>query len=279
MPAKLIFLGVRGSYPVSLKSGTAFGGNTASVLLANNDTLIFLDAGTGIVKARKYISSGVRKIYIFLTHLHLDHLLGLPFFPPFYDPAAEIDIYAPLLNNENLQEIIFSLFNPPFSPITTEGIKARLSFHALQSEMEEKLLFFSGDCSIGYIKHNDHPLYGVLIYSLLLKGKKIVYATDVESPAGFNREIIDFASGAHILIHDSQYFKNDYFDRHFPKKGFGHSTVEMAVENARRINAEKLFLFHFDPEYDDQMLRNMLRIARRSFRKTFLAQEEKIIKI
>jgi ribonuclease BN (tRNA processing enzyme) len=107
----------------------------------------------------------------------------------------------------------------------------------------------------------------------------VVYSTDVESPDGFDAAISHFIYGADILIHDSQYRDADYINGGNSKKGYGHSTVSMAVHNAEQCLVKKLFLFHFDPEYSDRMLEEMLLQARRKFKNTYLAQELKKIKL
>ena len=104
--------------------------------------------------------------------------------------------------------------------------------------------------------------------------KKII---DLMQDDGFDAAINHFIHGADILIHDSQYLDRDYFNAANPRISFGHSTVLMAVRNAEQCGVKKLFLFHFDPEYADGQLDEMLIQARQKFKKTYLAQEQKII--
>ena len=132
-----------------------------------------------------------------------------------------------------------------------------------------------GDLKIRFIKEHSHPKYGVFVYRIVNGASSIVFATDVESPDGFEPEVLEFIKGADVLIHDSQYFDTDYFGSEFPKKGFGHSTASMAVKNAIESETKKLFLFHYDPEYSDSDLERMLGVARCTFRETFLSEELK----
>jgi ribonuclease BN (tRNA processing enzyme) len=276
---EVTFYGCRGSYPVSHKQILKYGGNTSSILLESGDKTVILDAGTGIINFGndiEQLKDRQREIDIFLTHLHLDHIQGLPFFLPMFDEAFTINLYSPRYDGLSVKEAILSLFNHPLSPISNNGIKAHLEF--IELDMNRPGLVRVGrDLEIAYIKEASHPISGVLIYRCRLGGKQLVFATDVESPNGFDPEVSDFISGADVLIHDSQYFDDDYYGSTFPKKGFGHSTHTMAVQNARQSEAKKLFLFHHNPVYTDADLERMLAEARTGFGETYLSEEMKKI--
>ncbi len=273
------FFGCRGSHPVSSKRVMKYGGNTSCLLCEAGDHLVLLDAGTGIVAAGEYLkekANGSGKISIFLTHLHLDHIMGLPFFHPVFDRDYTIDIYCPKDEKVSLQEAIYRLFHHPYSPIGDDGIKATIRLVELPADCFRQESFkIGGDLEIRFIKEHSHPKHGVFIYRISTGGNNLVFATDVESPDGFGPDVLEFIKGADVLIHDSQYFDADYFGTGFPKKGFGHSTASMAVKNAIESEARKLFLFHYDPDYSDSDLEEMLGIARKSFRETFLSEELK----
>ncbi|NIM85091.1 MAG: hypothetical protein GTO20_40440 [Candidatus Aminicenantes bacterium] len=273
---KLIFYGVRGSYPVPDKNVIKYGGNTASILVEVDHQPLILDAGTGIISIGTYLKTNrphLKEIDIFLTHLHIDHIQGIPFFDPVFDPEFQINIYC----NENpeirLEETIYGLFNQPLSPIGNEGIKARINFKILDLNHKETITI-GNTIAIDYIKET-HPVSGVLTYRLTIGDKRIVYATDVESPGGFSEDTIAFIKGADILIHDSMYFDWDYYSPEHPKKGFGHSTVSMAVENAIKGEVKKLFLFHYNPNYSDEEIEKMVQEAKEKFKDTYLSEELK----
>jgi ribonuclease BN (tRNA processing enzyme) len=278
----LTFFGVRGSYPVPGKSTQHYGGNTSSLLFEIAGQAVLFDAGTGIVHAGHYLSqhpAGWGKIHLFLTHLHIDHIQGLPFFKPLYNPQAEIIIHAPESAGGSFRQAVEALFLPPYSPITLQGIKAKLSFQPLDPDAGKNFINLDSDIVVSHVKHDSHPMLGVIIYQLAHGGRRVVYSTDVESPDGFDAAINHFINGADILIHDSQYMDADYVNAGNSKKGYGHSTVSMAVRNAGQCGVKKLFLFHFDPGYSDRLLEEMLLQARRKFKNTHLAQELKKIKI
>jgi ribonuclease BN (tRNA processing enzyme) len=269
------FYGVRGSYPVSSPRVAHFGGNTASILVSRDTSLSIFDAGTGIINIGRDIVRGDSKrkhIDIFLTHFHMDHIQGLPFFKPVFDPDYHINIFCPDFPNIVVEDLIHSLFNDPISPISDRGIKANMNITRLPLNRAEPIELESG-IRIDYMKENSHPLSGVLIYKLSIDDRCMVYATDVESPDGFDDETVEFIRGSQVLIHDSQYFESDYRHTVHPRAGFGHSTCSMATGNALSCEVEKLFLFHYHPDYSDIKLKTMLTKARKRFPQTFLARE------
>lgn len=278
----LTFFGVRGSFPVPGRRTLRYGGNTASLLLEIADQALIFDAGTGIIRAGRYLARRYRDggtIHLFLSHLHADHIQGLPFFGPLYNPRLQIVIHSPEDGGSGSQDAVEALFMPPYSPITLAGIKARIRFLPLDLAAKNSSMRIDPAIDVSYIKHDSHPRLGVIIYQVAHDGRRLVYATDVESPDGFDGPVARFVDGADVLIHDSQYVDADYGERGGSKKGFGHSTVSMAVRNARACRVKKLFLFHFNPDHSDRQLETMLRQARRGFKNTYLSQEEKKITI
>jgi ribonuclease BN (tRNA processing enzyme) len=112
-----------------------------------------------------------------------------------------------------------------------------------------------------------------MLYRVDYRDKSLVYATDIEQREEGYSEIIDFARGADLLIHDAQYLHDEYFSNSKPKKGWGHSTIEMAVAVAKKAQVKRLALFHHEPLHDDQVMRRITQRSRRLLPVSVVARE------
>ena len=283
---KVIFRGVRGSYPVADKDFLQYGGNTSCVEVNVGGHLIILDAGTGLISIgnnllRKYIMSGSNaasrkpiNATVLLSHIHQDHLHGFTFFRPLHIPSSNINVFGNVNYDESLSDEIAELLFGKSFPLDLGDIAGNLNIQDLNEsegiilkkdktpiikriETEKDLNIDEDDVLITYYRSYAHPQEGVLIYKITYKGKTVVYATDKESYEGGDKKLSSFAKNCNLLIHDSQYTPEDYLDLHSPKQGFGHSTFEMAIEAKKQANAEKLVFFHYDPSYDDEKLNSI----------------------
>lgn len=279
---KVKFRGVRGSYPTAKQSNLKYGGNTSCIEVVAGGHLIILDAGTGIIDLgrdlqKEHILSGTdlysRKpisATLILSHIHQDHIQGLQFFSPMFIPTTTLDIYGLSCCNQSLKDVLSEVLFEKVFPVSLDEIPSNLNIydfllkHALILKPDGSKVFVPlSDFDIN--KHNEnviisvhkttaHPKNGSLAVKIQYRGKSLVYATDKESYIGCDKKFIEFAHGADILIHDSQYTHQDYVSPILPKQGFGHSTFNMAIETARFSKAKKLFFFHYDPNYDDGIL-------------------------
>ena len=274
---KYIFFGVRGSYPVSDGKFIGYGGNTTSLLIENGDKLFLIDAGSGIIRAGEYLKKRkkIKKLDIYLTHLHIDHIMGLPFFSLFYMNECEITLHCFRSKDFNLKDTVYSLFMPPLSPISPKGIPAKIRFKDF-NPYKNRGAEISENLKLEWIKDETHPKSGVLIYRVVFFDKKLVFATDIETPNGLEKRYIEFIKDADVLIHDAQYTNQDYFEKGNEKVGYGHSTIDMALTNARECRVKKLILFHHNPSYNDSKLEKLLENAKKRFNNTYLAKELKI---
>ncbi len=257
------FLGVRGSIATPGADKTA-GGNTACVEVTAGDTRIILDAGTGLrTLGDERMANGPRHSTILLSHLHWDHVAGLPFFTPIYVPGHRVEIASGPNGVMPHDEAIRSLFRAPFFPVDFAQLADQVSTRELRAN--EKLTIGDITVTMAKLNHPD-PVYG---FRLEHGGQSIVYATDTEHFACVDPTLKKLAAGADVLIYDSQYTPEEYPN----KVGWGHSTWLAGAELARAAGVQQLVLFHHDPNRTDAQLAAIELDARASLPGTVAARE------
>ncbi len=235
--------------------GTVGGNTTCLEINLSDDTMIIIDAGSGIRELGNQLrrqDKHIRVYHIFFTHFHWDHLQGLPFFAPqVYDSRCEIHFYSPV---ENLKSILEKQMQQPFFPIGMESMNAAISFHHLKAK-EIRL----GTSRISWRKMK-HPGSSVS-YKVTEEGKSVIFSTDTELVQDdfiHTEDNIRFYSNADALIMDSQYT----LDEAIEKYDWGHSSYSLAVDFAAAWKVKRLFLFHHEPHYDDKKLYGIEQSAR-----------------
>jgi phosphoribosyl 1,2-cyclic phosphodiesterase len=236
--------------------------------------IIVLDAGTGIRElGLALVREGAIRVDLLISHYHLDHTQGFPFFAPSYDPGVRIDMYlAQLTPGLPLAAPFYKLMEQPQFPAPFQILVADIRFHELR-----------GTLRLGEVEVMSHPLNhpgGCVAYRLEYAGSSLVYLTDHE-PYGDTRDeaIREFTHGADLLIREAQYTKAEYET----KRGWGHSTFDDAVSEAARSGVRRLALFHHDPEHDDRFLDCQLSDLRRRYGSAgfdiFLAREGECVEL
>jgi phosphoribosyl 1,2-cyclic phosphodiesterase len=261
------FLGVRGSIATPGAELSA-GGNTACLEVCAGDTRIILDAGTGLrALGNERMAGGPRHSTILLSHLHWDHVCGLPFFTPVYVPGHRVEIATGPNGVLPLEDAIRAMFRAPFFPVDFADLGGQVTTRELRSN--ERFTIGDIEITMARLNHPD-PVYG---YRLEHDGHSIVYATDTEHFACVDPTLKKLAAGADILIYDSQYTPEEY-----PSKvGWGHSTWQAGAELARAAGVPQLVLFHHDPGRTDAQLAALEAIARAELPGTVAAREGMIL--
>lgn len=252
------FWGVRGSCPCPSPENARYGGNTAAVVIeADGELPLMLDLGTGIrAFGATQPLDGTFAATALVSHLHWDHVQGLPFFPPVDREGAQLDIYAPAQGGERLGETFGRLMAPPFFPITYQDLRGRITWHEVVDD----------DFAIpgGKVKARPVPHCGETAgYRVEIGGYTIAYISDHQAPAELDRvddAVLELCDGADLLIHDAQYTTDEFRE----KLHWGHCTVDYAVLVAREAGARHLVLYHHDPAHGDDDLDRLLEGARRT---------------
>ena len=260
VPASVKIWGCRGSLPTPGPTTVTYGGNTSCIELeAGDEEALVFDAGTGIRElGRDLLERGTRRIHLFLTHLHLDHVEGLRFFAPLWDRRVSIEIWGPRSPVLPLRERILRAFSPPLFPLDLRDVPAAVTFHDLPGDRWQR----DGISLFSELVLHPGPTLG---YRLEIGGSSLAYLPDHE-PAlvGIDGRSIDWisgsalAQGADVLLHDAQYTEEEYG----PKIGWGHSTIDAAVAFSRVVDARRLVLFHHDPDRSDRELESLEDRAR-----------------
>lgn len=247
--------GTRGSLARSGPETLRYGGDTSCVEVRGaDDSIIILDAGSGILRCGDNIEDQPTRIHILLSHLHMDHIQGLGFFTPLYSPDIEVHIWGPVSATEDLRTRLTRYLSPPLFPVRLRDLAA-VEIHDLsRCTMDLEGISVTSDT----VSHPGHT-FG---FRLEENGSALAYIPDHEPALG----VADFpydpdwTSGARLatdvdlLIHDAQYTDAEYAER----VGWGHSTFDHAVAFAEMVSAERLVTFHHDPNHSDEFLDSAL---------------------
>jgi len=221
--------------------------------------MLALDAGTGIRSLGLTLAEEPTRLHILLTHLHLDHIQGLVFFAPAFNPTTEIVIWGPASPEASLRDRIARYVSAPLSPVEVRELPCDVSFkHCPETEWE----IGPAQIRAASVTHRG-PTLG---YRVTEAGKSIAYIPDHEPAlgadlAGLTPEWVsgfDLARDVDLLIHDGQYADDEYPDH----VGWGHSALSDTLTFARRVGARRTVLFHHDPLHSDEFLDDLDRTAR-----------------
>ncbi len=224
--------------------------------------LVF-DLGTGlkrlaarISKAAELARSGRAQVRanVLLSHLHWDHVLGLPFSVPVSLVGAEIDVYGPTQGELTIQDAFGRFMQPPFFPVGISDLQAEVKFHEVWEE----------DLAIGGLKVRIRPVPHIgptIGFRIEREGVSVAYVTDHQQPLsgqGVDEGVLELCDGVDLLIHDAQYSTEELAAR----PNWGHSSVDYAVHVARCAGVSQLALFHHDPSHEDVEIDRLLEHAR-----------------
>jgi diguanylate cyclase (GGDEF)-like protein len=258
------FWGTRGSIAAPGDRTARFGGNTSCTEVRTPDgTVIVLDCGTGARELGLHLTQTLKPpihLHLFIGHTHWDHIQGFPFFVPAFIPGVELNVYAPLGFQQSLEEAMAGQMEYSYFPVKLRDLRSRIHF----TELEEG--FFRVSDVLVETQYLNHTA-PTIAYRITGGGTTIAYVTDHEPfwklqdgilhHPGDQRHVA-FMRGADLVIHDAQYTEDEYRQR----VGWGHSTIEYAVDVAMEAGARRVALFHHDPTHDDATMAQLEAGAR-----------------
>jgi ribonuclease BN (tRNA processing enzyme) len=223
---------------------------------------LILDLGTGLRVLGERLASSLASsgtplaATALLTHLHYDHVLGLPFFAPMRDPGAVLEVYGPSQKGRSLQEVLVGMVEPPFFPVAMADFRGELRCHDLDGPTEFEVGRFR--VTARTVTHIGHTLG----FRIEAGSCSFAYISDHQAPAdrrSVDKQVLELCDGVDLLLHDAQYTDAEF---EATMSSWGHSTEEYAVRVAVESGARRLCLFHHDPAHSDEQVDAMLDNAR-----------------
>ena len=260
--------GARGSTPTPGASFLRHGGNTSCLSITHNNENFIFDAGSGIRDlGLELMRKTSRKLHLFITHTHWDHIQGFPFFTPAYEPGFEIEIYGAEGFGKDLESIFRGQLDSDYFPVQMDDLNSSICFRHLTHNPVDL-----GDVKVWW-EYVQHP--GATVgYKIDLDGFRIAWVPDNEFLQGYlgapesitrddplvapYRKVIEFLSGVDLLIHEAQYTNDEYPD----KVKWGHSSISNACLLVKFAGVRRWIVTHHDPSHDDTFLEMQLNVTR-----------------
>ena len=243
------FHGVRGSTPCSCPTLQRYGGNTSCVSIETEGrSPIVFDLGTGLRQwGHRLADAAGLTLHALVSHMHWDHVQGLPFFTPLHRPDTTMHVYGPGEGDDTMGDAFSRFMAPPFFPIRSHELASTIEFHDVA---DHDFAIDDADVMVRPVPHTGYTNG----YRVTRSGVSVAYVPDHQEPVGrpghVDDAVLELCDEVDVLIHDAQ-FRVDEFDA---KADWGHCTVDYAIEVAVQARARTLVLFHHDPGHDDDEL-------------------------
>lgn len=244
---RLHLLGVRGSTAAPGASFVRYGGHTSCIAVthqAGSVPTLVLDAGTGLRSLTDRLHGRAYEGAVLLSHLHWDHVQGLPFFAGGDRDDARVDLYLPAQGGASGRDLLAQTLSPPAFPITPEGLRGAWGFHAWDGSARDIETFAVRAVNVS------HKGGRTFAHRVERDGVSLAYLPDHAPAGGVSSALLDLLSGVDLLVHDAQDLDGER------PVGFenGHATVQEAVALAVECGVSALLLFHHSPSRTDDAL-------------------------
>lgn len=260
MGMKVNIWGARGSLADSGPEHARYGGNTSCVeVVGEGGTVLVLDAGTGARKLGEKLNGACKQVNVLLTHFHMDHIQGLGFFGPLFNPETKVTIWGPPSTTLSMHDRLTRYLSPPLFPLRIRDFDCQWELRdAPRDEFEIGEFKVSAD-----LVSHPNPTMG---YRITNGRGSLAYIPDHEVALGSDwfpgepqwTSGYEVAKGVDLLIHDTQYLDEEYPGH----VGWGHSTTSQTISFAKVAEVERLVTFHHDPSHDDAAIDHVVFAAR-----------------
>jgi len=270
---KIGFWGCRGSMSAGGPEFVKYGANSCCVSMECGGLILVFDLGTGFVRFEDYYRnlSEPNGLHIFISHYHLDHVIGLPFADLVFDPSVPMSFYSRRLNNESPREILGNLFRPPYfpMPLMSDPVIERLRFNEI-SEVDSVTLP-GGEITVDTLTvRHPHP-GGSTCFRVNYNGKSVVYLSDYEYGNVLDSRLAELLRDADIVIFDAFFSDNNF------REGWGHSTWQDGVYLSEQLGIRSFYMFHHHIKRTDRELDELQLLLSRKSDRCFVARESSFV--
>jgi len=265
-PFTVRFWGVRGSIACSGPRTARYGGNTSSLEVRCGDQLLLFDAGTGMRYLGKALEETRLDADIYFTHTHFDHVCGLPFFRPLFQPQNHFRLWAGHLRGAmTLRRVLAEFKMSPLFPVPPEVFRSTLEYRDFTAG--ETLQPGNGiSMRTAPLNHPD----GATGYRVDYQGRSLCYVSDTEHvPGSLDRNVLGLIADADVVVYDCMYTDDEY--RRYV--GWGHSTWQEGIRLCKEARAKRMVVFHHDPDHDAEQLDGIAREVERALPGSVVAHE------